>query len=198
MARHDRFQDPDASPRLSRDTGGQACPQSPLAPETDGAGSLTPLSCFEVLAVNGADGERFLQGQTSQQLALVDGSLAPLTAFCTPKGWILAMAQLMRLSEDCLWLLMPTGTAEPLRAHLAKFAPFYKVSLEVREDSVVVGLTGEPALTRAAEQLADAASHSTPRLARMILPCWQPRMPCLPASRGQRWHEAYWSALMRR
>ena len=137
---------------------GKLAPESPLAPETDGAGSLTPLSCFEVLAVNGADGERFLQGQTSQQLALVDGSLAPLTAFCTPKGRILAMAQLMRLSEDCLWLLMPTGTAEPLRAHLAKFAPFYKVSLEVREGSVVVGLTGEPALTRAAEQLADAAS----------------------------------------
>lgn len=118
---------------------------------------IAPLNDFEVLEVTGQDGERFLQGQTSQQLSLVDGQLAPLTAFCTPKGRILAMAQLMRLAEDRLWLLMPAGTAEPLRAHLAKFAPFYKVTLGLVEDIAVLGLSGEEAVKQAAVTLSSNA-----------------------------------------
>lgn len=111
---------------------------------------LAPLETFEILEVSGKDGERFIQGQTSQQLTLVDGSLAPLTAFCTPKGRILGMAQLIRVTPERLWMLMPTGTAEPLRAHLAKFAPFYKVTLEVSDTLKVIGVSGVDALLSAA------------------------------------------------
>ncbi|WP_249330604.1 MULTISPECIES: folate-binding protein [unclassified Cobetia] len=118
---------------------------------------LAPLNNFEVLEVCGKDGERFLQGQTSQQLSLVDGELAPLTTFCTPKGRILAMAQLLRVSEERLWLVMPAGTAEPLRAHLAKFAPFYKVTLEVSSELSVLGLLGEQSLAACADALAAPA-----------------------------------------
>ncbi|WP_186436396.1 YgfZ/GcvT domain-containing protein [Cobetia crustatorum] len=114
---------------------------------------LAPLETFEILEVNGKDGERFLQGQTSQHLTLVDGSLAPLTAFCTPKGRIMGMAQLLRVTPEQLWLLMPTGTAAPLKTHLAKFAPFYKVTLEIPDTLKVIGLSGQDSLTAAARFL---------------------------------------------
>ncbi|MFP5300433.1 folate-binding protein [Cobetia sp. SIMBA_158] len=131
---------------------------------------LTPLGNFEVLEVCGKDGERFLQGQTSQQLSLVDGELAPLTTFCTPKGRILAMAQLLRVSEERLWLVMPAGTAEPLRAHLAKFAPFYKVTLEVSSELSVLGLLGEQTLAALADTLTAPALAEHDLAMRSVLP----------------------------
>ncbi|MFP4138664.1 MAG: YgfZ/GcvT domain-containing protein [Halomonas sp.] len=106
---------------------------------------LTPLAHLGVLDVVGADAERFLQGQTSAQLDLVDGRLAPLTAFCTPKGRMLANAQLLRIAEGHYRLLMHRGLVGPLADHLKKFAPFYKVELKPRDDLALLGLIGQEA-----------------------------------------------------
>lgn len=145
-------------------------PLAGVADRTLAENVLTPLGNFEVLEVCGKDGERFLQGQTSQQLSLVDGELAPLTTFCTPKGRILAMAQLLRVSEERLWLVMPADTAEPLRAHLAKFAPFYKVTLEVSSELSVLGLLGEQALAASADALEVPALAEHDLAMRSVLP----------------------------
>ncbi|SHE90790.1 hypothetical protein SAMN02745148_01400 [Modicisalibacter ilicicola DSM 19980] len=110
-----------------------------------------PLLHLAVLEIAGADAERFLQGQTSAQLELVDGDFAPLTTFCTAKGRMLANAQLVRVAEGHYWLLLDRDLVDPLKTHLGKFAAFYKVELRRRDDLVLIGLAGRdaPALLEA-------------------------------------------------
>ncbi len=106
---------------------------------------VTPLVQFGVLDVVGADAEKFLQGQASAQLSLVDGDLAPLTVFCTPKGRMLANAQLLRVAEGHYRLILHRDLVDSLADHLKKFAPFYKVELTARDDLALIGLIGQEA-----------------------------------------------------
>lgn len=106
---------------------------------------LIPLVHFAILEIAGADAERFLQGQTSAQLNLANGDFAGPTAFCTPKGRMLANAQLLRIDEQRYWLLLDRDLLEPLRTHLAKFAVFYKAELTPRDDLALMGLIGHEA-----------------------------------------------------
>ncbi|MGM0639103.1 MAG: YgfZ/GcvT domain-containing protein, partial [Pseudomonadota bacterium] len=106
---------------------------------------VTPLVHLGALDVFGPDAEKFLQGQTSAQVGLADGDLAPLTVFCTPKGRMLANAQLLRVTEGHYRLLMQRGLVQPLAEHLGKFAAFYKAQIEVRDDLALIGLIGREA-----------------------------------------------------
>ncbi|SFT65624.1 YgfZ/GcvT domain-containing protein [Halomonas saccharevitans] len=150
---------------------------------------MTPLAHLGVLDVEGADAERFLQGQTSAQLSLADGGFAPLTCFCTPKGRVLANAQLMRIAPAHFRLIMHASLVPSLAEHLAKFAAFYKAELRVRDDLALLGLIGReaPAL---AEVRFDAAAprpwHQAGDEAVQLLahPGPRPRLlVCLPAER---------------
>ncbi|MGM0535490.1 MAG: YgfZ/GcvT domain-containing protein [Pseudomonadota bacterium] len=109
------------------------------------ASVMTPLAHLGVLDVEGPDAETFLQGQTSAQVSLADGDLAPLTCFCTPKGRMLANAQLLRVTAGHYRLLMHTSLVTTLAEHLKKFAPFYKVELRERDDLALLGLIGHEA-----------------------------------------------------
>ncbi|HSP57414.1 MAG TPA: folate-binding protein, partial [Halomonas sp.] len=107
--------------------------------------TLTPLAHLGVLDVVGRDAETFLQGQTSAQVTLANGDFAPLTCFCSPKGRMLANAQLWRVAKDHYRMLMHTSLVKPLAEHLGKFAAFYKVSLDIRDDLALLGLIGREA-----------------------------------------------------
>ncbi|MEQ6917520.1 YgfZ/GcvT domain-containing protein [Halomonas aquatica] len=120
---------------------------------------MTPLAHLGVLDVEGPDAERFLQGQTSAQVSLADGTFAPLTCFCTPKGRVLANAQLMRVAPAHYRLVMHASLVSSLAEHLKKFAAFYKVELKVRDDLALLGLIG-----REASALAEVRfDHTAPR-----------------------------------
>jgi tRNA-modifying protein YgfZ len=106
---------------------------------------VAPLVHLGALDVTGPDAERFLQGQASAHVALANGDLAPLTVFCTPKGRMLANAQLLRIAEGHYRLLMHRGLAHSLAEHLGKFAAFYKAELRVRDDLALIGLIGREA-----------------------------------------------------
>ncbi|GED22432.1 CAF17-like 4Fe-4S cluster assembly/insertion protein YgfZ [Halomonas halmophila] len=106
---------------------------------------MTPLAHLGMLDVTGEGAERFLQGQTSAQMSLVDGGFAPLGCFCTPKGRILANVQIWRVDTGHYRLLMHHELVDSLRQHLAKFAPFYKVELTDRQDLALIGLFGREA-----------------------------------------------------
>ncbi|SDK84330.1 hypothetical protein SAMN05192555_101327 [Franzmannia pantelleriensis] len=117
-----------------------ADPDQPPAQTT-----ITPLVHLGVLEVQGEGGIRFLQGQASAQVEHANGSAAPLTCFCTPKGRMLANAQLLRIDAERLWLIMPMERIDALQAHLGKFAPFYQVTLSARDDLALVGIMGDAA-----------------------------------------------------
>ena len=97
------------------------------------------LPHLAALDIKGADAEKFLQGQTSAQVALADGFFAPLTCFCTPKGRMLANAQLLKVSDGHYRLLLSTSLIEMLASHLAKFAAFYRVELQTQSSMLIVG-----------------------------------------------------------
>ncbi|WP_244534406.1 YgfZ/GcvT domain-containing protein [Halomonas caseinilytica] len=106
---------------------------------------MTPLVHLGILDVVGDGAERFLQGQTSAQLSLVDGEFAPLGCFCTPKGRVLANVQVWRVAPGHYRLLTHHELVASLSEHLAKFAPFYRVELTPRDDLALIGLFGHEA-----------------------------------------------------
>jgi tRNA-modifying protein YgfZ len=101
------------------------------------------LNHLAALDVKGADAEKFLQGQTSAQVSLANGCFAPLTCFCTPKGRMLANAQLLRLGDGHFRLLLSTTLLDSLASHLKKFAAFYKTELVALPDLTVIGVSGD-------------------------------------------------------
>ncbi|MBL1267350.1 MAG: folate-binding protein YgfZ [Halomonas sp.] len=114
------------------------------------------LNHLAALDVKGADAEKFLQGQTSAQVSLADGYFAPLTCFCTPKGRMLANAQLMRLGEDHYRLLLSNTLLDSLANHLKKFAAFYRAELTTQRDLIFIGASVE------AQALADQLDIELP------------------------------------
>jgi folate-binding protein YgfZ len=144
----------DWSERIGATTDGEARvifdTPTPARQALDGT-VVTPLVHLGILEVAGTDAERFLQGQTSAQMSLADGDFAPLTCFCATKGRMLANAQALRVAPDCYWLLMEQSLLEPLKAHLEKFAVFYKTEMRLRDDLAAIGLIGNdaPALLEA-------------------------------------------------
>ncbi|SHL92659.1 YgfZ/GcvT domain-containing protein [Vreelandella subglaciescola] len=120
--------------------------------------ATAPLTHLAALDIKGDDVAGFLQGQTSAQVNLANGHFAPLTCFCTPKGRMLANGQLMRVADGHLRLVLAASLVEPLMAHLKKFAPFYRVTLEAAEDAVLLGANEQDAKT-----LADALGLELPQ-----------------------------------
>lgn len=178
-------------------TGGRQEPEHRVLFDTPGQArlalegtTLTPLAHLGVLDVVGSDAETFLQGQTSAQVTLADGDFAPLTCFCTPKGRMLANAQLWRVATGHYRLLMHTSLVKPLAEHLGKFAAFYKVSLDIRDDLALLGLIGREA-TALAEVRFDVMPprpwHQTATDDLQLLAHSGPRprlLICLPAERA--------------
>ncbi|GGC84230.1 YgfZ/GcvT domain-containing protein [Vreelandella lutescens] len=101
--------------------------------------SAVRLTQYAALDIKGADAEKFLQGQTSAQVSLANGTFAPLTCFCTPKGRMLANGQLLRLGNDHFRLILDTSLADTLANHLKKFAAFYKAELSLAASVTFAG-----------------------------------------------------------
>ncbi|EHJ91715.1 CAF17-like 4Fe-4S cluster assembly/insertion protein YgfZ [Vreelandella boliviensis] len=114
------------------------------------------LNHLAALDVKGADAEKFLQGQTSAQVSLANGHFAPLTCFCTPKGRMLANAQLLRLGEQHYRLLLSNTLLDSLANHLKKFAAFYRAELITLPDLLLIGAGDE------AQSLADQLGLELP------------------------------------
>ncbi|HAA46809.1 MAG: aminomethyltransferase [Halomonas sp. 54_146] len=114
------------------------------------------LTHLAALDVKGADAEKFLQGQTSAQVSLANGNFAPLTCFCTPKGRMLANAQLLRLNDEHFRLLLSATLLDDLASHLKKFAAFYRAELIPQPDLTLIGARDE------AQSLADQLALQLP------------------------------------
>lgn len=126
----------------------------PSLPQLHSNVRLTHLGALDV---KGADAEKFLQGQTSAQVSLANGVFAPLTCFCTPKGRMLANAQLLRLGDEHFRLLMSASLIDMLTAHLKKFAAFYRTELLPQTSLTLVGANQD------AQTLADVLTLSLPK-----------------------------------
>ena len=104
---------------------------------------LGPLAA---LAVSGADAATFLQGQfTSDVAALAPGS-SQLSAWCSPKGRVLATFTLRRIAPDQFELLLPRLLLEAVQRRLALFVLRAKVKLrDASDEAIRIGIGGPAA-----------------------------------------------------
>jgi hypothetical protein len=116
------------------------------------------------LTVAGPDRARFLQGQLTQDVAAVVPDRAPLGAFLTPQGRVIALPRLLARDET-LVLLLPDELAAPLEAHLRRYLLRAKVTLALPGDALAVRVIAEggapPSATATHRRRADGVSEVT-------------------------------------
>ena len=104
--------------------------------------ALSLLNQQGFLRISGADSTRFLQGQlTSDVNALCAGQHQPSSA-CTPKGRMYSTFRLLQTESD-YYFAMQTGLLESTRETLGKYAVFFQTELNIDEQMVALGLSGE-------------------------------------------------------
>ncbi|HVS56834.1 MAG TPA: folate-binding protein, partial [Casimicrobiaceae bacterium] len=122
-----------------------SAPEEELAAARDAAMvcDLTPLAAMRVA---GPDAAAFLQGQlTSDVAALVEGT-AQYSAWCSPKGRMLANFVLLRTEATTFELLLPLSMIAAVRKRLTMFVLRSKVTIEDRSgEGVRIGVGGPTA-----------------------------------------------------
>ncbi|MDH5181125.1 MAG: folate-binding protein YgfZ [Gammaproteobacteria bacterium] len=104
---------------------------------------ITDLSHYGLLQVSGTDAADFLQNQLSNDVRLVTPEASQLSAYCTPKGRILASFRLFHHADGYL-MQMPRPVLTPTMNRLRMFVLRSQVSLTDRSDDLVqLGLAGE-------------------------------------------------------
>jgi hypothetical protein len=99
---------------------------------------IADLSQRALIAVRGADAEKYLQGQLTNDILAVTEARSQLSAHCSPKGRALACYRIFR-REDTIYLALPETLLEASLERLRKYVLMSKVSLEVETELVQIG-----------------------------------------------------------
>lgn len=103
---------------------------------------VAPLTDLGYVSASGADTEKFLQGQFTNDVRLVTASHSQLSSYCTPKGRMLALFRLIKRGDDTL-MQMPATLLPPFQKRLAMFILMSKVKLEDATPRLAtIGLSG--------------------------------------------------------
>src|SRR5215475_1397134 len=104
---------------------------------------LQPLAS---LRVAGPDAEEFLQGQVTSDVSELGSGASQYSAWCTPKGRVLANFLLRRVDPETFEILLPEPLLATIRKRLGMFVLRSKVTLEDTDASTArVGLGGPAA-----------------------------------------------------
>jgi folate-binding protein YgfZ len=90
---------------------------------------IADLSHRALIVARGADAEKFLQGQLSNDILAVNDTHSQLSAYCSPKGRTLALFRIFR-RDGVLHLALPEALLESTLARLRKYILMSKVTLE--------------------------------------------------------------------
>jgi folate-binding protein YgfZ len=133
-----------------------ADPAQERAAARDGA-VICDLTSLAALRVTGSDAEAFLQGQLTSDVAALAPGASQYSAWCSPKGRVLANFLLRRFDGAAFELLLPAVLLAPIRKRLGMFVLRSKVVLEDASTmSVRIGIGG-PMAPRCAEAVAGTA-----------------------------------------
>lgn len=117
-------------------------PAAELAAARDSA-IVCDLSSLAVLRVAGPDAEAFVQGQFTNDVARLSPGSAQYSAWCSPKGRMLANFVLRRAGESIYELLLPALLAETIAKRLRMFVLRSRVSVDDASlQSVRLGVGG--------------------------------------------------------
>src|SRR5262249_39730277 len=82
-----------------------------------------------VLRARGPDVVSFLQGQLSNDLALLSAECSQLAGYHNPQGRVIALLRLLQFAPDDLLALLPRELITPVAARLSRFVLRAKVKL---------------------------------------------------------------------
>lgn len=114
---------------------------------------IADRSHLALLRISGEDAQTFLQGQLTNDIRKVDESHSQLSAYCTPKGRMLASFRIFQ-RDGAYWLRLPAALAEATQKRLQMFILMSKVSLERADEQLVgIGLAGKGIEEKLAREL---------------------------------------------
>lgn len=105
------------------------------------SGVLADLSHLVLVQVSGDDAQSFLLNQLTNDLRVVDKQHSQLSAYCTPKGRMLAIFRIYANNSGYL-LQMPSAIADSIVSRLRMYVMRSKVTLEISDELVCIGLAG--------------------------------------------------------
>jgi len=106
---------------------------------------MTPLPYLSLLKVSGADARKFLQAQLTAQLAGLNSPSAAFSAYCTPKGQVVATL-LLAPHEDHWLLVVEASLLANLQDRLRRFILREDVQLEPLNGYGVLGVDSHDSL----------------------------------------------------
>ena len=155
---------------------------------------IADLSHYGLLQVTGPDAAEFLQGQLTNDIRQVSPGRSQLSAYCNPKGRMLAVVRVIRRGSTFL-LQMPLSRLAPVQLRLGMYVMRADVQLQnASEDLVRIGLSGEVAAGRLREivdQVPDSVSEVRDGPVTVLrLPGAKPRFELIaePAMAFELWH----------
>lgn len=102
---------------------------------------LADLSHLGLIKAEGNDASSFLLGQLTNDLNQVDDSHSQISAYCTPKGRMLALFRIFRRGQQYL-LQAPEQVLETVLPRLRMYIMRAKVTLESATELVTIGVSG--------------------------------------------------------
>lgn len=119
---------------------------------------FSDLSHYGLISIHGKDAEDFLQGQLTNDIRHIDEYHTQLSAYCTPKGRMLANFRIFRRG-DTYYIQIPQQRLDSVINRLRMFVMRAKVNLENASESFVrIGVSGPDA----DELLKDACGCALP------------------------------------
>ena len=114
---------------------------------------IAALSHHGLITAQGEEARDFLQNQFSNDMRLVSDSSSQISAYCTPKGRMLATFRIFQRGET-FYLRLPHSILEPTLKRLRMFILRSKVTLEdVSDELISIGFAGPEAQQRLGEIL---------------------------------------------
>lgn len=109
---------------------GQACSFGETADDyAELSAALCDLSNLGIMALEGPDTERFLQGQSTNDITKLDTSTIMPGAICNPKGRMLTSYYTLKPRAETLLLVMDRLLVNTTLACIQKYAAFFKTEL---------------------------------------------------------------------
>jgi folate-binding protein YgfZ len=122
------------------------------------ASTAFALPGHRLITFSGRDAAAFAQAQFMNDVALLEPGQWQWSGWLTPKGRVIALFALLKLSDEAIWLLLPDADPSPLAAALQRFVFRSKVRIAVRDDLHVSGAFTSPQTAVGAAFAGDEAS----------------------------------------
>ncbi len=120
---------------------------------------VTDLGYFGLIKVSGSEAEKFLQGQSTNDVRQVTTTHSQLNAFCSPKGRIIVNFRLFQRG-DAYYLLLPLESVAAILKRLQMYVLRAAVKLEDYSDNLLrIGIAG----ANSSQILADCFGYAPPK-----------------------------------